>query len=79
MGDQSAYCSRSKLSGEGLGWLKEGSFTSSLDPLQKTSSFQQRYLALPEGDEPEEYFCLEMQTTYEGNGFGGTRNPEETL
>ena len=28
----------------------------------------------PEGDEPEEYFCLEMQTTYEGNGFGGTRS-----
>jgi hypothetical protein len=30
-------------------------------------------------NEPEEYFCLEMQTTYEGNGFAGTRNREETL
>jgi len=33
----------------------------------------------PEGDEAEEYFCLEMQTTYEGNGFGRTRKREETL
>jgi hypothetical protein len=70
---------QSKLSGEGLGWLKRIFNVQPGAVAEKLVTSTGDFSRCRKVNEPEEYFCLEMQTTYEGNGFRGTRKPQEAL